>query len=107
MGEEIVSIIRSTAGADDDFGNPTYSSVTISIPGVLVAPGASSEPGDVSRSPVDSAMVLYFPSGTVVQPGDMFVVRGIQWESDGEPAVWPVIDGFTTGVVVHVRARRG
>lgn len=98
---ETVEIVRRSATATDAYGLPTYDTTTLTVQGVLVAPGGSAEPVLAGRDPVDASFTLYFPAGTVLEPLDRFIVRGSEWVKDGTPDDWGV------GVVVKVRQRNG
>lgn len=109
QGNESVDIIRrSSNGGVDSYGNPVFSTTTVTISGALVAYGSSSEPVDVSRTPVDASLTVYLPAGSVIADGDVLVIRGEEWVRDGDAQEWPQLwAGFTPGVVVSVRRRRG
>ena len=102
-----MTIVRRTAGTADQYGNPTHTTQLIQVENVLVAFGSSSEPVEVARNPIDAGVTLYFPNGTQIHSGDEFEVRGERWVKDGDPQVWPTVNGFAVGVVVPVRRRRG
>lgn len=107
-GDEPIFIHRRTANGTDEFGNPTYSTAEILVRDALFAFGMSNEPVDVARDPVDAALTLYLPEGTVIEPGDEFEIRGSFWVKDGDPQEWPQLwPGFVPGVVIQVRRRRG
>lgn len=101
MAGELVEIVRRSQTSTDSYGLPVYEQVSIPVQGVLVAPGGSSEPVLTGADPVDGAFTLYFPTGTVIEPLDRFIVRGSEWVKDGTADDWGV------GVVVKVRQRNG
>lgn len=108
-GNESVDIIRrSSAGSVDAYGNPTFSNTTVTIDGVLVANGSTNEPVDASRTPVDASLTVFLPAGSTITDGDILVIRGEEWVKDGDAQEWPQLwAGFTPGVVLNVRRRRG
>lgn len=107
-GGETITIRRRSAVAVDDFGNNTYSTVTITIKDALIGVGGTSEPVDPARDAVDATVTAYLPNGTQIQDGDVFFIRGSQWVKDGSAQVWVTpFTGLDTGVVVPLRRRRG
>lgn len=107
-GGETILIHRKSLTAVDAYGNPTSSTITISVSNVLVSFESTNEPVDVARDPIDAQLTLYLPNGTVIQNDDRFEVRGEMWLKDGIAKDWRApFDSFETGVVVHVRKRLG
>lgn len=107
-GGETITIKRRSSGAVDEYGNPSYSTTNVVVKDVLIAVGGTSEPIDPSRDAEDASLTLYLPTGTLVQPGDVFIIRNSQWVKDGSAMEW--ISPFAAteaGVVVPVRKRRG
>lgn len=100
-GGETVQIVRRSVTSTDSYGLPVYEQVSVTVQGVLVAPGGSAEPVLTGADPVDGSFTLYFPAGTLIEPLDKFIVRGSEWVKDGTPDNWGV------GVVVKVRQRNG
>ena len=107
-GGETITIKRRSVASTDDYGNPTYTTTNITIKDALIAIGGTSEPIDAERDAVDSKLTLYLPIDTVIQDGDVFVIRNSQWVKDGSSQQWvsPFIN-FEAGVVVPVRKRVG
>jgi hypothetical protein len=107
-GGETITIKRRSVASTDDYGNPTYTTTNITIKDALIAIGGTSEPIDADRDAVDSSLTLYLPSDTVIQDGDVFVIRNSQWVKNGSSQQWvsPFIN-FEAGVVVPVRKRVG
>jgi hypothetical protein len=108
-GGETVTIQRRTAGQPDEFGNKTYTTQNIVVKDVLVGLGTTDEPSDAIRTPVDASLTLYFPPGTEILNGDVFVIRNSSWVKDGEAANFtnPFGGSFEGGVVVPIRRRDG
>lgn len=107
-GLETVTIVRRTEDSVDEYGNPEFTTSLIAVPGCFVGTAATGEPVEVSRTPIDAGLTIYFPHGTVIEPGDAFNIRGGLWDKDGDPMVWASgWPGFTPGVVLSVRRRRG
>ena len=106
MGET-VTIIRRTLGAVDDYGNPTFTTSQISLPGCLVAWGSTNEPVSADSTPIDSQMTLYAPAGTVIEPEDVFLIRGVEYVKDGQPQGWVSMLNVSKGVVLPLRRRDG
>lgn len=107
-GGETITIRRRSAASTDAYGNPTYTTTTITVKDALIAIEGSSEPIDAERDAVDAKVTAYLPNGTQVQDGDVFIIRGSQWQKDGNAGEWvsPFV-GMETGVVVPLRRRRG
>lgn len=107
-GGETITIRRRSATATDDYGNNTYSTVTITVKDALIGIGATSEPVDATRDAVDATVTAYLPNGTRVEEGDVFIIRGSQWVKDGSAQNWVTpFSNFEAGVVVPLRRRRG
>ncbi len=107
-GGETITIKRRSATATDDYGNPTYSEVTITVKNALIAIGGTSEPIDPARDAVNASLTIYLPNGTQVQDGDTFIIRGSKWVKDGSAMEWvSPFPASEAGVVVPVRKTRG
>lgn len=107
-GGETITIKRRSAVATDDYGNPTYSTTTITVRDALIAVGTTSETIDPARDAIDATLTIYLPNGTQIQDGDVFVIRGSQWVKDGSAQEWvSPFPATEAGVVVPVRKRRG
>lgn len=107
-GGETILIKRRSQLATDDFGNPTYTESTIVIKDALIGIGGTSEPVDASRDAQDASVTVYLPAGTIIEDGDVFVIRGSQWQRDGDAQNWvSPFPGEMGGVVVPLRRRRG
>lgn len=107
-GDEPIYIHRRSAAGVDEYGNPTFTKTEILVRNCLFAYAGSSEPEDTSRKPIDAKLTLYLPQGTEILEGDTFEIRETMWEKDGDPQDWPQLwSGFTPGVVVQIRRRRG
>jgi hypothetical protein len=107
-GGETVTIKRRSQTSRDEFGNASYSTTTINVKNALVAIGTTSEEVDVQRDATDASVTLYLPRGIEVHDGDVFIIRGTQWQRDGGAQEWispfPAIEG---GIIVPLRKRRG
>lgn len=108
-GGESITIKRRSAASTDDYGNTTHTTTNITVKDALIGVGGTSEPIDASRDAVDAQVTLYLPNGTLIQDGDIFVIRGSQWVKDGSAMEWisPFGMGFEGGVVVPLRKRNG
>jgi hypothetical protein len=107
-GDEVINISRRSLGAFDDYGNATTTRTSIAVANCLIGFGSTNEATDPARNPVDAALTIFLPSGTEVLDGDEFEIRGEMWVKDGDAISyqvdWP---GFTPGVSINVRRRRG
>lgn len=84
------------------FGDPAAgSTVEIDLPGVLFAPGPSSE-DLVGANQVDTDATIYAPVGSVVLPTDRIRARDKEYSVVGEPQVWA-----GEGVVIKLRRVAG
>jgi hypothetical protein len=106
-GGETVIIKRRSGNASDEYGNKIYSLTSISVHNVLIGFGASGEPTQVDRDPIDAKLTLYFPNGTAIEDGDTFVIRGQEWDKDGQAQDFKPPFDFSAGVVVPVKKRNG
>jgi hypothetical protein len=105
MGETI-TIARSTDLSTDDFGNPTYTTSTVTVDNVLVAWNTQGTASEASRTPSDATITLYLTSALVTYPNDVFHVRETDWIFDGRQD-WVNPFGGHAGSVIHLRQRRG
>ena len=107
-GNEPIIIKRQTISGLDAWGNETYTTQEILVRDCLIAFGATDEPVDASRKPVDGSLTLYLPSDTVIQDQDVFEVRETDFVKDGDPENWKSpFESWNLGVVVKVRRRVG
>jgi hypothetical protein len=107
-GGETVTIRRRSETSVDDFGNPVYSTTTITVKDALVAFGSTDEPVDAERNAIDSKITIYLPNGTTVQDGDIFIIRNTNWVQDGQYQSWvSPFTSFEAGTVVQLRKRIG
>jgi hypothetical protein len=107
-GGETITLRRRSKASTDDYGNPTYTTTTITIKDVLVALQVGSEPVDAERNAVDSQITLYIPNGTPIEDGDVFIIRNTSWVKNGMIQNWvSPFAGLDGGVVVPVRKRDG
>lgn len=88
MITESVTIRSRVAGADDPYGQPTYTWSESTVSGVLVAPRRGTEDGTDLRQAVIVGLTAYLPKGTVIGPRDQVIVRGDTYEVEGEPGDW-------------------
>jgi hypothetical protein len=106
-GSETVVIKRRSPSAVDAHGNKTYSVTTITVTDCMVGIGSTSEPVATDRNAIDQALTIYMPNGTVVEPGDKFLIRGLEFVKDGNPEEWIPPFDFNVGVIVQVRRKNG
>jgi hypothetical protein len=107
-GGETITIKRRSAAATDDYGNPTYTTTTITVKDVLVALQMGDAPVEVDRRATDSKLTLYLPNGTKIEDGDVFIIRKTSWVRDGQIQEWvSPFAGLEGGTVIAVRKRDG
>ncbi len=108
MFGETVTVRTRTPGADDRYGNPTYTWADAAVDGCAVAPRSSAEPAQVGRSAVITGLTVYLPTGTEIGPHDRLVIRGTEYEIEGEPGDWRnPYSGRRPGIEVAVRRVEG
>lgn len=106
MGET-VTIIRRVLGNADEYGNPSTTTTEFELNGCLIAWGSTNEPVSAEMNPVDTQMTIYMPAGTVIEPEDVFLIRGEQFVKDGQPQGWVSMLNVAKGVVLPLRRRHG
>ena len=106
MGEPI-SVIRRSYSTIDAYGNPVWTTETVSLGTGLVGYSSTSEPTDVDRDSIDERATLYFPAGVFIDSGDVFIIRGERWVKDGHAQAWASMQNVSRGVVVPVRRQDG
>jgi hypothetical protein len=107
-GGETITIRRRSAASTDDYGNPTYTTITITIKDALIAFGGTDAPIDAERNAQDSDLTIYLPNGTAIEDNDTFIIRGVSFVKNGVAQEWQSpFAGFSGGVVVPVRKRIG
>lgn len=108
-GGETITIKRKSAnGSFDEHGLPIETVSHKTIRDCLIAFGSSDEPVVVDGNPERTSLTLYLPPETVIEPGDIFIIRSTEFVKDGSPAEWQSpFDSFPVGVVVPVRRKRG
>jgi hypothetical protein len=89
---ETVTRLRAAAVADPYSGETNelnWSSTTsLTIEGVAVAPGGSTEPLEVGSDRTDTDLTLYVPYQVDVGPLDRMVVRGETYTVEGNRIDW-------------------
>lgn len=107
-GGETITIRRRSATRTDDYGNPTYTTTTITVKDALIAFGATDEPVSAMRTAIDNSLTLYLPNGTTIEEGDVFIIRNTNWVKDGDAQEWiSPFANFEGGTVVQLRKRVG
>lgn len=105
---EAVTVESRVAGPPDRYSNPTYTWVARTVEGCGFDPGNSTETVLPYRVDTDTRPTLYAPPGTAVAPTDRIVVRGEQFQVDGEVAVWvSPFTGWSPGVVIKLKRAEG
>lgn len=92
MYGESVTRVRSSPGGVDQFGDPIPGTTTqVDIPGCAVAPRLSAAEQELTnngRAGVVIGLTLYTPADADVTFADHFIVRGEEFEVDGDPGLW-------------------
>jgi hypothetical protein len=109
-GGETITIKRRSKAAKDDYGNYTYTTITVTVKDALIAFGSTSEPIDAERDAIDNSLTAYLPNGTEIHEGDQFIIRGTTWVKNGDPQTYtnPFSgSNFTGGTMISLRKRSG
>ena len=107
-GGETISIVRRSLAATDDYGNPTYTTSTITIKDALIAFGSTDAPIDAERDAQDAKLTIYLPAGNQIEPDDIFIIRSIEWVKAGIEQEWiSPFTSFNSGIAIPVRKRIG
>lgn len=107
-GGETITIRRRSITGVDDHGMNVYATTNITVRNVLIGIGTTVEPVDVNRDAVDATVTLYLEAGTVVEDGDVFIIRNTQWVKNGSAMEWvSPFASFEAGVVVPLKKRNG
>lgn len=108
FGETVTRIRRVETGTPDRYGNPEYTDEETAVDGAAFAPGGTSEPVEVGRTPEISAPTLYFKSRPDFRADDRVRVRGLVYMVQGDPADWrsPWTPSFG-GLVVPLKRVEG
>jgi hypothetical protein len=105
---ESITQIRQSSSASDVHGLPVWVETEIPLT-AIVAARVSSLVTEADALTITQGLTVFLASGTEVQDGDKFVVRGKRYVIDGESFDWR--DGLGTwspGVVVNlVREQNG
>ena len=107
LGSDTLTVQRAGTTVDPysrqavpgDWSNPA----THDIPGCDAQPGASAE-YLIGRDFSEVAFTVYAPSGSDVTEYDRALFRGVVYDVDGMPEVWP---GRLGHVVIHLKVRKG
>lgn len=83
-----VTVTRRTAGADDAYGNPTYTTTTSTISNCGVAPRQAGDTTDAGRQGVIVGQTLYAPAGADIQADDVITIAGEDYRIVGDPGAW-------------------
>jgi hypothetical protein len=105
---ESITQIRQSSSATDSHGLPVWVETRITIH-AIVAARSSSLLTEADALTITQGLTLYLPSGTEVQDGDRFEVRGKTYVIDGEPFDWrDGLGNWNPGTVVNLtRAQNG
>lgn len=88
MGEPVTRIRRTPTGDLDRYGHPVMTDVQASVGSAAFDPGGTRENVEVGRAPVVTTPKLYFTDRPDLHSGDRVLVRGREYEVDGDPADW-------------------
>lgn len=107
-GEQVTILHRVATGGTDRYGNPTYTTTEVNVPGVAVRVVSSTETPGEGGSSLATVLEMVFPPGTTVGANDRVRARGLVYEVDGEPQVEtdPMVGG-DAGVKVIARRASG
>lgn len=100
--ESITQIKRSSSSVDS-YGEPIIVETETTVSAIVSArvTGSNFNPDEIV---VTEGLTVYLPSGTVVDDDDKFVVRGRNYEVDGEAFEWKAgLGSWSPGVVVDLQ----
>lgn len=105
---ETVTRLRTTSSGEDAFGQPIPAvTIEVNFEATHFAPGGTSEPVEVGRSPVISEPTLYFRNQWPdITEHDQVRVRGKKYDVMGVPADWRHEDA-PGGLVVRLKRAGG
>lgn len=87
-----------------DWTSPARQDIT----GCGFDPGTSVESLEVARDTVNTQPTVYAPSGADVTALDRVIVRGREWQVDGDPAEYVnPFTGWAAGLVIKLKAVTG
>jgi hypothetical protein len=99
---ESITQIRQSSSATDSHGLPIYVETEIALQGIVAA-RSSSLVTEADALTITQGLTLYLASGTDVQDGDRFLVRGQRYVIDGESFDWrDGLGAWNPGVVVNL-----
>lgn len=110
-GETVVRL-RGSASVDPYSGEATGTDWAapdrLEVYGCAFDPGGSQEPLEDGRSVVITRPKVYAPADADILPGDRLEVRGVEYEIEGDPAVWrSPFTGWEPGMVVNLERVTG
>jgi len=104
-GEPITVITRTKSGKND-YGDDVYTETATTVTGGF-APAIGFE-STAAGDTVVTQPQAYLPTGTLVTPTSVLVIRGDRYEVDGTPEDWrDPFDGWTPGIAVPLRRVTG
>lgn len=105
---ELLTQIRLSSSATDSHGLPIWVETEIELQGIVAA-RTSNTVTEADAITITQGLTLYLPSGTDVQDGDRFLVRGKRYVIDGEAFDWrDGLGNWNPGTVVNlVREQNG
>lgn len=99
---ESITQIRLSSSATDSHGLPIYVETEIALEGIVAA-RTSTLTTEADALTITQGLTLYLASGTDVQDGDRFIVRGKRYVIDGEAFDWrDGLGSWNPGVVVNL-----
>jgi hypothetical protein len=99
---ESVTQVQRSSSATDSHGLPVWVETRTQV-NAIVAARSSSLLTEADALTITQGLTLYLPSGTPIQDGDRFEVRGKTYVIDGEPFDWRDGLGYwNPGTVVNL-----
>ena len=104
---QMVTILHRTVTGRDEYGNDTYTSTSEVVGPCSVQQGSSRE-NQAFNDQVITGVTVFMPYGTEVGYLDAIVINGVQYEVNGDPAVWvSPFSGRTAPIRVDAVAAKG
>ena len=99
---ESITQIRQSSSATDSHGLPVWVETMIDLQGIVAARN-SSLVTEADALTITQGLTLYLPSGTDIQDGDKFIIRGKRYVIDGESFDWrDGLGNWNPGTVVNL-----
>lgn len=93
LGRQTVTFVHRSDGPPDNLGVPTVVETETTVPGCSVQPVSTTE----EISDVDQVITrwrLFAPAGVTLTAIDAVIADGERFSVDGDPQIWPGLNGI-------------